>query len=296
MPKLDYITPSSLPEALNLLQSEPSGRYKVYAGGTDVIPKLKTRSIQTPKALIDLKGIPDMDFILYDEKTGLRVGALTTIFSVAHSSIVQEKYPVLAQAVNSIASIQIQNRGTVVGNLCNAVPSADSAPTLLCLDAKVICKGNLGERIVDLKDFFKGPGETNIAPTELVMEIRIPPMPPGSQGIYLKLSPRSKMDLAIIGVAAVIHIHNDQFKDVRIGLGAVAPTPIRAIRAEQHLNGKHVQEKIIIHAAKIAAEEANPLDDHRASAEYRRMMVEVLVKRAIKEMAQGSGHKVQGKS
>jgi CO/xanthine dehydrogenase FAD-binding subunit len=293
LPKFDYVTPSSLKEALDLLQTGKPGQYQVYAGGTDVIPKLKARLVQTPESLIDLKGIPGMDHIQYDDRDGLRIGALATIFSVAHSPVVQEKYPVLAQAANSIASVQIQNRGTIVGNLCNAVPSADSAPGLLCLGAKVVCQSSLGERVIDLDAFFKGPSETVLEPTEIVTEIQVPPIPDGSRGVYFKLSPRSKMDLAITGVAVIVGMDNGIFKDVRIGLGAVAPTPIRAIRSEQRLHGERINDQVIEESAKLAATESKPLDDHRASAEYRRMMVEVLVKRAIKETAQGPGRKVR---
>ena len=295
LPKFDYVSPSSLNEALNLLQTSKPEQYKVYAGGTDVIPKLKARLVQTPKSLIDLKGIPGMDHIQYDDKKGLRIGALATIFSVAHSPVVQEKYPVLAQAANSIASVQIQNRGTIAGNLCNAVPSADSAPALLCLGAKMVCQSSLGERIINLDSFFIGPNETILEPTEIVTEIQIPPPTNGNYGVYLKLSPRTKMDLAIVGVAVVVKADNGKFKDVRIGLGAVAPTPIRAIKAEQRLNGEKINDPIIEEAAKIAAAESSPLDDHRASAEYRRMMVEVLVKRALQETAHGKGLKGQRK-
>ncbi|MBN1850107.1 MAG: xanthine dehydrogenase family protein subunit M [Deltaproteobacteria bacterium] len=295
LPKFDYVAPSSLSEALNLLQTGEPGQYKVYAGGTDVIPKLKARLIQTPQSLMDLKGIPHMDYIVHDEKKGLRIGALASIFDVAHSPVVLAQYPVLAQAARSIASVQIQNRGTIVGNLCNAVPSADSAPALLCLDAKVVCQSSLGERVMDLHAFFKGPNQTFLEPTEIVTEIQVPPMPNGSQGVYLKLSPRSKMDLAITGVAVVVFTDSGKFKDARIGLGAVAPTPIRSTQAENRLNGEIINDQVIGEAARLAADESRPLDDHRASAEYRRMMVEVLVKRAIKAMAQGSRRRTQGK-
>ncbi len=281
LPKFDYVKPRSLEEVLNLLKDRQNGKCKVYAGGTDVIPKLKGRMIKSPEVLVDLKSLPNMDYIHYDNNKGLRIGALATIFSVAHAPIVKEKYPILAMAANSIASTQVQNRGTIVGNICNAVPSADSAPALLCLRAKLICRSMQGERTVDLNTFFKGPSETDLDPAEIVTEIQLPPMPDRSRGVYIKLSPRSRMDLAVVGVAAVVSVENGTFQDVRIGLGAVAPTPIRAQKAEQRLNGKKIHEEAILDAAKIASGESSPLDDHRASSEYRRMMVEVLVNRAI---------------
>jgi carbon-monoxide dehydrogenase medium subunit len=281
LPKFEYIKPRSIDEALDLIGENNSGDVKVYAGGTDVIPRLKSRLILTPKVLIDLKGIPDLDYIEIDEKDGLRIGAMATISSVAHSPQVRENFGILSEAASSIASTQVQNRGTIVGNICNAVPSADSAPALLCLGAKLSCVSSRAKRVIDIEDFFTGPNQTALNPDELVKEIRIPNMPPKSKGVYIKLSPRSRMDLAVVGVGAVVAQDNGLIQDIRIALGAVAPTPMRARRAEDVLKGEKVLSETVMKAAKIASEESEPIDDHRASAEYRRMMVEVLVKRAI---------------
>jgi carbon-monoxide dehydrogenase medium subunit len=237
--------------------------------------------MQTPKVLIDLKGIPGLDYIEYDDKEGLRIGALATISSVAHSVQVREKFGILSQAAGSIASTQVQNRGTIVGNICNAVPSADSAPALLCLGAKLSCVSSRGERLIDIEDFFTGPNQTALNMDELVKEIRIPNMPLQSKGVYIKLSPRSRMDLAVVGVGSVVVQDNGLIQEVRIALGAVAPTPMRAKRAEDVLKGEKVRAKTVLKAAETASAESEPIDDHRASAEYRKMMVEALVKRAI---------------
>ena len=159
LPEFDYTKPKSLEEVLSLLAHNTNGKYKVYAGGTDVIPKLKARETVKPEILIDLKGIPNLDYIDYDEEKGLRIGALATVRSVATSSIVNEKFPVLSQAAGRIASTQVQNRGTIAGNICSAVPSADSAPALLCLGARLICVEQDGERDIGIDTFFKGlPG------------------------------------------------------------------------------------------------------------------------------------------
>lgn len=281
LPKFDYIKPKTIDEALDLLGENNNGDVKVYAGGTDVIPRLKSRLIHTPKVLVDLKGIPGLDYIEYDEKDGLRIGALATIYSVAHSLQVREKFGILSEAARCIASTQVQNRGTIVGNICNAVPSADSAPALLCLGAKLSCVSSRGEHIIDIENFFTGPNQTALNPDELVKEIRIPNMPTQSKGVYFKLSPRSRMDLAVVGVGAMVAQDKGVFQDVRIALGAVAPTPMRAKRAEDVLKGEKVHSETVMKAARIASKESEPIDDHRASAEYRKMMVEVLVKRAI---------------
>ena len=282
LPKFDYIKPNDFDETLGLLRENTDGRFRVYAGGTDIIPKLKERLIPTPEVLIDLKGIPHLDYIFYEEKKGLRIGALAGIYEVANSPVVKEKYYMLSQAASSIASRQVQNRGTIVGNICNAVPSADSSPALLCLGAKVLCAGNKGARLIDLESFFAGPNQTVLGWDELVKEIQIPSLQ--GHGIYIKLSPRSRMDLAVVGVAVFADVRNGIFEDIRIGLGAVAPTAVRAKKSEALLMGDRVSDEVIEESAALASKESKPIDDHRASAEYRRMMVEVLVKRAIHEV------------
>jgi len=283
LPRLDYQKPGNLRETLELLDENREEQCLLYAGGTDVIPKLKERIMKPPKVLVDLKGIKELDFITYDENSGLRIGALATISSLLGEKSVKMNYPALFQGAKSIASTHIQNRATVIGNICNAVPSADSAPALLCLGAKVVCVSKMGERTLSLDRFFIGPNRTSLEPGEIVREIQLSPVRSGTGGAYLKLSPRSRMDLAVVGVAAVVRKDNGAFGDIRIGLGAVAPRPMRATKAEARLKGETLSEKVIAEAAKIAAQESEPIDDHRASAMYRRMMVEVLVKRAIQQ-------------
>ena len=281
LPRFDYVKPKGVDEALSLLAGDDEGKVRVFAGGTDVIPKLKGRQMKVPDVLVDLKGVSDLSFLTHDEGSGLRIGALATIFEVAHAPFVKEHFSVLSQAAYAIASTQVQNRGTIVGNICNAVPSADSAPALLCLGAEVLCLSKTGGRTVKIEEFFAGPNKTILRPGEIVKEIRVPKMPEGSTGLYLKLSPRSKMDLAVVGVGVTVVREGGVLKDVKIGLGAVAPTPMRARKAEGILVGAKAGDEVIRQAAKTAAEESKPIDDHRASAEYRRTMVEVLVRRAI---------------
>jgi carbon-monoxide dehydrogenase medium subunit len=290
LPRMDYLKPTGLAEALDVLDESRHGRYLVYAGGTDVIPRLKARFINPPEVLLDLKGIRELDFITCDDHSGLRIGALATISSVVASESVRQRYPALLQGAASIASTHIQNRATLTGNLCSAVPSADSAPALLCLGARVICLSKGGERTAELDQFFLGPNATSLRPGEIVKEIHVPPAIEGTRGAYLKLSPRSRMDLAVVGVAAVVRKDRGTFGDVRIGLGAVAPTPMRAVKAEQRLRGEAISEEAILEASTLAARECEPIDDHRASAAYRRMMVEVLVKRAIQQALMDIGH------
>lgn len=282
LPKFDYLRPSTIDEALSLL-SQHRGRAKVIAGGTDILPKLKRREIQAPEYIIDLKGIPDLDYIKHDEAGGLTLGALVTIHDAETSPIVRERFGVLFQAVESMASTQVRNRGTIAGNLCNAVPSADTAPALLCLEARLKLINREGERIVNVGDFFTGPSETVLSDDEILQEIQVPNLPPHGRGRYLKLAPRRSMDLAIVGVAAVVVAEDGICHDIRIALGAVAPTPLRARQAEEIVRGQKLSDDVIEEAAQIASEECRPISDHRASAEYRCQMVEALTKRAIQQ-------------
>jgi CO/xanthine dehydrogenase FAD-binding subunit len=282
LPKFDHIRPNSMEEAIDLLNSNT--QYRVYAGGTDLIPRLKSRVLKAPDAIIDLKGIPDLDYIRYDDNYGLRIGALTTIRSLIKSEIIKNRFSILHQAAASIASTQVQNRGTIGGNICNAVPSADSAPALLCLDATLLCVNKKEERSLSINDFFKAPMETSLASNEILKEIQIPASTQNSKGVYIKLTTRGRMDLAIVGVAILITFDAENISDIKIGLGAVAPTPVRAIAAEKILRGRKITDELIISAAQKASEESSPIDDHRASAEYRKMMVEVLVKRGINQI------------
>ena len=281
LPRIDYIRPGNIGELLELLSDNHDGRYRVYAGGTDLIPKLKARAISPPETLVDLKGIPGLDYIDYDDSDGLRIGALSTIRSIETSPVVREKYPLLSQASASIASIQVRNRGTMAGNICNAVPSADSAPPLLSLEARLLCVSKKGERVINIDEFFTGPNKCALEPDEILCEIQIPALPENSRGVFIKLSPRSRMDLAVVNIAVLCVNEKGHLKNIRISLGAVAPIPIRARKAERSLEGAKADDKAILNAAKMASAESRPIDDHRASAEYRRMMVEVLVRRAI---------------
>ena len=283
LPKFEYLSPQTINETLALL-ARFRKKAKPIAGGTDLIPKLKKRSIQAPGYIIDLKGIPNLDYINYEAGDGLKFGALVTINDIEKSSVIKEKFPILFQAAESMASPQVRHRATVAGNICNAVPSADTAPALLALEAKVKLLSKKDERIVKLADFFKNPGETAIKPDEILIEIQIPDLPLGNRGKYLKLSPRRAMDLAVVGVAVLVFPENGRISDIRIALGAVSPTPIRVSTAEEILRGKEPSAELIKQAADSTAACCVPITDHRASAQYRTDMVRVLTKRAINEL------------
>ena len=281
LPSFEYHAPASIQEALECL-SQCAGKAKVLAGGTDLLVSMKKRE-QVPEHLINLKGIEGLNAIRYDEKQGLAIGGLATVGDIERSHIVKEKFTALWDVVNVMAAPQVRNLGTIGGNLCSAVPSADTAPPLIALGASVRLLGAKGERSVPVESFFKGPGESVLKADEILVEVLVPNPPENSGGAYFKLMRRNAMDLALVGAAVFLRINKDKkvCQEARIALGAVAPTPMRARKAEQVLVGRAVKEESAKEAGNAARLEAKPISDIRASEAYRRDMVGVLTKRAI---------------
>jgi CO/xanthine dehydrogenase FAD-binding subunit len=282
LPRFEYLAPRSIEEALFML-FQHGKEARVIAGGTDLLPQMKKREL-APRYLIGLKNIGGLDYIDYDPAQGLRVGPLATLHAVETSPTVNKRFPALAQAAYSMASAQIRNMGTVVGNICNGVPSADTAPALIVLAAKVkVASHRNGERVIPVEELFAGPSQTVLSHDELVLEVQVPDPVAHSGSAYVKHMQRSAMDLAIVGVAAAITAADGKCSDVRIALGAVAPTPIRAKKAEGILKGKAFAARSVERAAEAAAAESHPITDIRASLEYRRDMVMVLTRRALNQ-------------
>jgi carbon-monoxide dehydrogenase medium subunit len=273
MRRFEYFEPTTLGEASALL-SRYAGRAQPLAGGTDLLVELKEQ-LRRAECVVNIKRIPGMDTLSYDAREGLRIGALVTAREVELSDFVLKHYVSLAQATRELGSIQVRNRATIVGNICRASPSADTLPPLIADSASVRIVGGKGERTVRLEDFFTGPGKTVLGVDELVTELLLPAPPPNTRKVYIKHGRRKAMELATVGVAVTLNT------DVKIVLGAVAPTPIRARKAEDLLRGRTLDEKLIAQAAKAAADESRPISNVRASAEYRREMVEVLTRRAL---------------
>lgn len=281
LPQFCFLSPQSIEEAVRFLAAH-EGEAKPLAGGTDLIPGLKRREIASPAYILDLKGLNELKKIDFDPQVGLRIGALATIQDIGRHPDMRRLFPSLVQAACCMASPQVRNRGTFAGNICSAVPSADSAPALLSLNANVRVRGSGGERIIPLYQFFVGPGETALRPDEIVTALTVPR--PADRSVYLKLSPRHSMDMAIVGVAAAANLIPGGVREVHIALGAVAPTPMRAHKAEEILQGRPVSQELIEEAARAAAAECRPIDDYRASAAYRRDMVYVLTRRALEQV------------
>ena len=278
---LDIFQPNSVEEASSILREKgPGGNF--LAGGTDLIIAIKEKGL-VPKYIVDLKRIPALSGIREEPKGGLAIGALTTLREIETSPILRQRYPFLAQSAAEVGSIQIRNRATIGGNMANATPSADVAPSLLALEAKAKISGKAGERVVELEKFFRGPGQTVMGPDEILTELLIPPSQPGIVGEYIKFSPREMMDLAYIGVAVALLLSKKERRceEVRIALGAVSPTPMRARKAESVLSKQILTEELAERAGEEASRECKPISDVRSSAEYRREMVSVNTKRAL---------------
>lgn len=277
MNSFDHFTPATLSEALSLL-AERNGGAAIIAGGTDLLLRMKN-GFAKPRAVVNIKRIPDLRGISFDSTSGLRLGALTTLRDLTRSPQILDLYPVLALAAGLMASEQIRNLATLGGNLCNASPSADLAPPLIALEAVACLVSLSSERQIPLADFFTGPGKSVMQRGELLKEIIVPP--PQGKTVYLKHSPRAFMDIAIVGAAVRIDKQGGKCRQARITLGAVAPTPLRARSGEEILEGQALTDERIRQAAKISAESCSPISDVRGAAWYRKRMVEVLVRRGI---------------
>lgn len=274
MVDFEYVAPRTVQDVVAELNKSPKNGVPM-AGGTDLIVKMKKGNFN-PGKLIDIKRVDELNRINFTAANELEVGAAVALSRVASFPSVAEKFPVLFEAIGSLGSVQVRNKGTLIGNICNASPAADTAPALLLYGAKVEITGPEGGRLVPICDFFLGPGQTVVKPGELVTRV-IVPAEPGSGGVYLKLARRQAVDLAIIGVGALALPD----KRVRIALGAVAPTPIRLFDVEQEFFSRKVDAATIQAAIPAIVSKVSPIDDIRASGEYRRKMVRILATRAV---------------
>ena len=255
------------------------------AGGTDLMMQMKSKSI-APECVIDLKGL-GLNYIEPMED-GLAIGATTTLHEIETSPLIREKSPVLTATTAEMSCYSIRHMGTLGGNLCNASPSADTAPPLMVLGASVQISGPDGERMVLLEELFTGPGQTVLKKGEILTEVRIPPFPPHSGAVYLKYKRNEGMDLALVGVAVCLVMDGSgkHCEDVRIALGAVAPAPMRASEAETVLRGNALENDLFEKAAAKAREAAEPITDVRGSADYRAALVQTLTLDVLRQVSE----------
>jgi len=283
---MEYFEPKTLSDALSLL-AQHGAEAKLIAGGTDVMVDIKFK--EEPGSLVNIKKIPGLTGIK-ENGASLLIGALTTIRELETSALVREKLPVLWQAAHQFASLQVRNTATIGGNIGRASPSGETLAPLLVLDAKAKVAFTDGEKTEPFNSFFQGPGKTSMGATGLLTEIEIPYPPAGSKGVYLKHAVRGAMDIAMVGVAVLLtpDAGKNSVQDVRIGLGAVAPTPVRAPKTEALLRGKPLTAALVKEAAALAASEASPIGDQRSSAENRRWIVEALTRRGLEQTWQAA--------
>ncbi len=284
--RFEYLEPETIEEALTML-NRYQGKSKIMAGGTDLMLQMRNKVVK-PEYVVDITRIPGLGHITFDGPQGLRLGASTTIRALETSVEIQRKYPVISQAAGQLGSVAIRNVATVGGNLCNALPSAETSQALLALSAQVRVAGPKGARALPLENFFMGAGKTALQPDELLLEILVPECPPHTSGIYIKHSPRGPIDLAIVNITVLMTMDPEKkiCADAKIVLGAVAPMALRARKAENVLKGRRVDGALIERAAREASDEARPRQGSiRGSVEYKREMVRALTGRAIREVA-----------
>lgn len=276
---LEYLQPSSIQEAIALL-AQYGDKAKAMAGGQTLIPMLWQRLL-TPQYLVSLRGIKELETIERDGQGNLLIGACATHRQVEASPLVQEGWPVLAETTRNVAASQIRNLGTLAGDLCHSDYGADPPATLLALDARVRIVGPGQDRWVPMDEFFVDLYTTALGADELLTQVLVPPMPRGARAAYVKYCLRA-MDPAIVGVAAVLVVEDGLCQEARIGINGAATVPIRTSAAEEALKGRPLDQATLNEAAALAQEQARPMSDSHASAEYRRKMVGVFVKRALR--------------
>ena len=277
MNSFEFFEPTTLAEASRLFAQEHA---QLLAGGTDLIIGMKALT-ETPQSVISLQKISGLAGVTTGADNSITIGAMTKAREVELSADIQKHHTALAEGAAEIGSIQIRNLATIGGNIAHASPAADTVAGLLVADAHVDIASADGERSVPIDELFTGPGQTVLTPGEIIARFRLSSPTSGSH--YIKHKIREVMDLAFIGVAAAVNLDNGIVTDVRIGLAAVAPTPIRATEAENLLRGNELTAELLEQAGEAAAAASSPISDLRCSAEHRREMVDVLTRRALQE-------------
>jgi carbon-monoxide dehydrogenase medium subunit len=276
----NYLKPGTLKEALAMYAEHDD--CKVICGGQSLLIVMRQGMI-SPEYLLDIKHVTELDYIKFDKKDGLRIGATTTHREIEKSNVIKKNYPVLVSMENKLASIQVRNWGTIGGNLAHADPAGDPAPVLIALKANIRVGGAEGDRTIPLEDFFVDYFETALNKGELVLEVRVPVPEPKMGAAYQKFN-LLESDMGIVAAAASVTLNDKgKCKDARIVLGNAGATPKRVKRAEELLIGKAYDENLFAEAGKIASEDCEPVADIHASEEHRRHLLGVLTKRMLKQ-------------
>ncbi len=291
MQSFDYVAPNSTDEVIKLM-ADKNGDACILCGGTDLIVQLREGRRKT-KLVIDIKNIPELTQITFDPQKGLTIGAAASCYQICNDSPVCNYYPGLLDAVELIGGVQIQNRASVGGNLCNASPAADSIPALIVHETICNITGANGVRAIPVEEFCIAPGQNALRSGEFLSSISIPPPQESSGAHYLRFIPRNEMDIAEVGAGAsvILDESRNQFVSARIALGAVAPTPLLASDAGAFLAGKEIGRDNIKEAARLAQSMARPITDLRGTAEHRKHLCAVLVERALNKAIERAGGK-----
>jgi carbon-monoxide dehydrogenase medium subunit len=277
---MEYFAPRTIPEALAFMRKW-KGKGKLIAGGTNVIPDLRAQVIR-PEVLIDLCHLKNLSHIK-EEKNRIRIGGLTTISELASSKVIQRWAPILFNAACQLGNPLVRNRATIAGNLADASPAADTAVPLLALEAIVVTQG-VREGQVPIDQFFVGPNQTVLKRDEIIKEVIIPKFNTHVRMAYFKLGLRNSMAISVVSIALSMEMERSFCKKARIGLGAVAPKPIRAYRIEELLEHKELTRRLLEECCETIGKEVNPISDIRASKEYRTEMASVLLRRLIQKI------------
>jgi carbon-monoxide dehydrogenase medium subunit len=285
MDQIEYISPKDLEELFGAIK-ETKGQAKFIAGCTNMIPKMRAGTI-SPELLVDLSGLQELGHIR-ENHGAMSIGALTTISEVAGSEIIRNHSPILSSAASSLGNPLTRNRATIGGNLADASPAADMAPPLLAMEAAIHAERPKGKkRVIPIEQFFLGPHKTILEDDEIIIQITFPKPRDSANGSYMKLGLRDSMAISVASVTVILEMEGKLCQKARVALGAVAPTPIRAYRVEEKLEGRELDQAIIEECSAVVKEEISPIDDIRASAEYRRLVTSVLLKRGINEALKG---------
>ena len=279
MHAIDYEAPTTLAQAVSILKAHGENA-RPFCGGTDIIIQLRA-GVRRTEHLVDVKKIKELQTLFFDAKKGLRLGAAVPCIEISESDMMRRHYPGLTEAAHLIGSLQIQNRASVGGNLCNGSPAADTTPALIALGARARVVGPNGEREVPVEAFVVSPGRTVLKPGELLVELLVPPPAPHSSDAYLRFIPRNEMDIAVVGVGASLTLDGDKVKAARIALGAVAATPILAAKAAGAIIGKKLDDAALEAAGHAASDACSPIDDMRGTAEFRLHIAAVLTRRVL---------------
>ena len=279
MQAFNFDSPTTLNDALKVLAAHGE-KARPLCGGTDLIIQMRA-GVRRPEHVVDIKQIKELRELKFDPKSGLRLGAAVSCIEIHEHALMRKHYPGLTEAAHLIGSLQIQNRASVGGNLCNGSPAADSTPALIALGARARIAGPKGEREVSVDKFVLSPGRTVLEPGELLVQLLIPAPAPHSSDAYLRFIPRNEMDIAVVGVGASLTLDAGKITAARIGLGAIAATPLVAVKAAESLIGKKLDDAVLALAGRLASEAGSPIDDMRGTAEYRRHITGVLTTRAL---------------